>query len=214
MPNWCENDLIVTGKREDVEAFLAAASGFDHGADKKTEENPLCFDKFIPYPQKFLDMDAAAEKRREEIKAMSEEERAKLKQDELWPKDGYNQGGYEWCVANWGTKWCACHTRKPEVKDGKRTVKAVIGFDTALVAAPAGHPQGVQDAPQGQAHPQVPGARHGLQGHLGLQGGHDRLGKSRVIPRQPRRLNAVPTKEIGHGRWHQDRGGANDRSAR
>ena len=24
-------------------------------------------------------------------------------------KDGFNDGGYEWCVLNWGTKWGICH---------------------------------------------------------------------------------------------------------
>jgi hypothetical protein len=31
-----------------------------------------------------------------------------LKPDDWFLKDGFNSGGYEWCIANWGTKWGCC----------------------------------------------------------------------------------------------------------
>ena len=36
---------------------------------------------------------------------MSEEDRKAYIDKYGFPKDGYNQGGYQWCCDNWGTKW-------------------------------------------------------------------------------------------------------------
>jgi hypothetical protein len=42
-------------------------------------------------------------------KGMSEDKaREKAWKDIPDVKDGYNQGGYNWCVNNWGTKWGFC----------------------------------------------------------------------------------------------------------
>lgn len=134
MPNWCENDLTVTGRTEDVDAFLADASGKNHCDDSLSS---FCFDNFLPYPKKFLDLDKEAARRRAEVMAMPPEERGKLTPDETFPKDGYNQGGYEWCICNWGTKWPACHERDPVVKSYRATKRVKLVFDTAW--SPPGH---------------------------------------------------------------------------
>ena len=87
MPNWCECDLTVEGPVEEVKKFMEFA---------RTGDNVLDHNKFVPYPKEFADADAAAAKWREE------------NPDQLWtkgPKDGFNNGGYEWCKNNWGTKW-------------------------------------------------------------------------------------------------------------
>ena len=93
MPNWCENELTITGSMEEVKRFLERA---------RSEEEALDFDHFIPYPQEFKDLDEIAEKWREEHPdgSLADE-----------PKDGFNSGGYEWCWKNWGTKWSACDAR-------------------------------------------------------------------------------------------------------
>jgi hypothetical protein len=104
MPNHCENDLYVTGPELEVKRFMTFI-----GADKDTP----AFDcnAVIPYPEKFKQMD-------EEAKAFSffnnegsaeEREAAKKVYEAKWgtAQDGYNSGGYEWCVSNWGTKWGA-----------------------------------------------------------------------------------------------------------
>lgn len=105
MPNHCENDLYVRGAPERVAEFLAFV-----GADK--DEPAFDCDKVIPYPEKFKQMD-------EEAKAfsffghseLSEEEQAAARKayEAKWgtTQDGFNSGGYEWCCANWGTKWGA-----------------------------------------------------------------------------------------------------------
>jgi hypothetical protein len=62
----------------------------------KTDDHPFNFDKLLPYPEHF----AAADK------AAHEAEKAGIPYSQR-PKDGYNQGGYQWCIQNWGTKWGA-----------------------------------------------------------------------------------------------------------
>jgi hypothetical protein len=88
MPNWCENDLTVEGSRLEIDRFLV---GIRTGMDEfsKTAKNgdaldirEFDFNRILPYPKKFQ-----------------------------WSNkqtDGYNSGGYDWCVNNWGTKWNAC----------------------------------------------------------------------------------------------------------
>lgn len=91
MPNHVDNDLIITGPKKDRDALRERASG-DHDA--------LDANKFIPYPEKFRVLDEA--RREAEMKA----ERGEITREEAWAvKDGYNSGGYEWCIENWGTKW-------------------------------------------------------------------------------------------------------------
>jgi len=114
MPNHCEQDLYVTGPRADVARLIF------HVRERAPDEAPLdapdspkqvvedvksiyekharsCFsaDSIIPYPRRFKDMDAAYEKAGGMMKAP------------IGMKDGFNSGGYEWCVQHWGSKWGA-----------------------------------------------------------------------------------------------------------
>lgn len=84
MPNHCVNELIVSGSTDEKARFL-----------KMVGEN-LDFDRIIPYPEEFKKLDEAAE-------AFDKQEGIPYANGR--PKDGFNSGGYEWCVANWGTKW-------------------------------------------------------------------------------------------------------------
>jgi hypothetical protein len=108
-PNWCECELEIEGP--DIKEILAYIQ------DTKDNDEVIVFscDKVIPYPKEFKDLD----RRREEFDAKltqvrSDEERDKvkaeygLKPDDWYLKDGFNSGGYEWCNANWGTKWGCC----------------------------------------------------------------------------------------------------------
>lgn len=82
MPNWCGCELLVTGSKKDLDEFAKKAA---------TKKCPLDFNIFIPYPENWRKLDKAAEKAR--------------KKGEYNVRDGYNNGGYQWCIANWGTKW-------------------------------------------------------------------------------------------------------------
>lgn len=97
MPNWCENDLYVDGPVADVEKFKQHVGMFN--ADPTFD-----FGTVIPYPDNFKQMDAECPSWQEEDRtAKLEAYKAKWGTD----KDGYNSGGYEWCIHNWGTKWSA-----------------------------------------------------------------------------------------------------------
>lgn len=87
MPNHCANVLRVTGKQDLLDEFQEFAKGFGPNWDGKKKvdyerETPpveLDINKFVPVPKEFL----------------------KGKDG----KDAFNSGGYEWVVANQGTKW-------------------------------------------------------------------------------------------------------------
>lgn len=85
MPNYVENRLIITGKN--------MKNVFKEIGSKKI---PFDFNKIIPYPKHFADADAALAKFRKKNNTPFSTDA---------PKDGYNNGGYEWCKENWGTKW-------------------------------------------------------------------------------------------------------------
>lgn len=85
MPNHVEHDLVVSGPIADLRAFQDVA----REGDKLLSAN-----KFIPYPTNLALLDAASRKERDD------NPRGPWKL-----KDGFNQGGYEWCMENWGTKW-------------------------------------------------------------------------------------------------------------
>ena len=103
MPNWCECDLEITYEGENTEEGIKEINRFQEYA--KTGNNVLDTEKFFPYPERFKKLDEEAEKEYERIRALPEEERKNAPR----PKDGFNQGGYEWCINNWGTKWGICH---------------------------------------------------------------------------------------------------------
>jgi hypothetical protein len=87
--------------------------------------SPFDFDKLIPYPEQFRRRDEIAETWDSERRSNPDAERGPR------PTDGFNSGGYEWCVENWGTKWPAAEIR---IEDGKETdagFEAFIGFKTA-----------------------------------------------------------------------------------
>lgn len=136
MPNWCENKLFVEGAEEELEKFKKKAEGKTrHG-----EEQVLNEESFIPYPQEFKKLDE--ERARLEVEynqkmkddgfeEMSEKEKVEWNKKNPHPMslvtDGFNSGGYEWCVTNWGTKWGFCHP-KLEYED---TECLEYTFDTA-----------------------------------------------------------------------------------
>jgi hypothetical protein len=113
-PNYCENELTISGA--DVEKVLAAIRDLE---SDDSDEHILDFDKVIPYPQKFKDLDQRSANYQAKINDIAKddpEREAKLKElaaefgvepGTPWLHDGFNSGGYDWCVNNWGTKWSA-----------------------------------------------------------------------------------------------------------
>lgn len=115
MPNWCENDLTISGP--EVQKVLAAIRSPE---DEYEDERLLDFDRIIPYPEEFKALDRRNQEYQQKLSAINKEDperAAKLstlaaeygaEPGAFWLKDGFNSGGYEWCINNWGTKWNAC----------------------------------------------------------------------------------------------------------
>ena len=108
MPNWCENELSVAGDPERVKAFRETVKG----------EEPLDTNKLIPYPEHFRSLDEATHRWDEEHPVVD----GKLPEGVTWadrPQDGFNQGGYEWCLENWGTKRGFCDVEVADEWEGR-----------------------------------------------------------------------------------------------
>ena len=111
MPNHCEGDLTITGDKHRIAQFVEFA---------RFKKEGLCADKFIPYPEKFK----KADEKRQEWEELPFDEQKKTP----CPKDGFNSGGYEWCIQNWGTKW---GIYEDEIEYSNGEPDAVYHFKTA-----------------------------------------------------------------------------------
>lgn len=188
MPNWCSNDLTVEGPRTKLDEFKQTVSDGDE---------VLSANKIIPYPKvlAFLDklntFEAQTKCKGGEQPEIPDELKGEYSDLLLQcalegydiNKDGFNQGGYKWCVANWGTKWGFCHSRIVGEDDGSISYQ----FDTAW------SPPSPLIAKMGQMFPELKFELRyyecgvGFQGCLRVEGGH-------VV-------------ENWEGNYHGDRGG-------
>jgi len=120
MPNWCLNELTISGDRETIDNLLEFVNGEEQDEDQKID-----FNKIIPYPENLKEMD-------EDFPAYDDPDReSKLEVYKAkWgtDQDAYNFGGYDWCCENWGTKWNACYV---SILDDGRGNSVCFGFDTA-----------------------------------------------------------------------------------
>ena len=96
MPNWCQNELSVSSKKP------VYIDNFIKFVKSDEDEEVFDFNKIIPYPKKYADADKAQAEWR---KIPGNEN----KYGGLEVPDGFNHGGYDWCLKNWGTKWNACN---------------------------------------------------------------------------------------------------------
>jgi len=106
MPNWCDCELRVevkdTKNKEQENKGLSELKKFKNFARKG--ENVLETNNFIPYPKRFKEQTRLAEKHNKKLNELSKEETKSFKM----MSDGFNSGGYDWCIKNWGTKWGIC----------------------------------------------------------------------------------------------------------
>jgi len=123
MPNWCYNFVEIEGNNKDIKKLKKFVCG----------NNPFDFNKIIPYPKKFKEIDESHNRYYylKQKKNLTTEEKKELIVMELEDignqNDGYNSGGYNWCVKSWGTKWNSCETKIEEEDDGYLSYR----FDTA-----------------------------------------------------------------------------------
>lgn len=107
MPNWCSNNIEIRGEKQELDRL---------GAFLATGEQDFDFNLIAPYPDKYRILDEEYDKAEETGVVW-----------EKLPKSGYEKGGYDWCITNWGTKW------NPEVSSVGRTSDTIMTawFETA-----------------------------------------------------------------------------------
>ena len=134
MPNWCENELTITGP--DVQKVLNAIRS---QSSEDEDCRILDFDKIIPYPEMYKELDQRAHEYRQKLSAITKddpERQSKLNSlaaeygvepGTPWLKDGYNSGGYEWTCDHWGTKWNATGVSLTAHEDhSRRSVHKIV----------------------------------------------------------------------------------------
>ena len=122
MPNWCSNNLEVYGERAEIEKFKVAV---------ETEESCLDFNKIHPMPEDFKGLvigGCEIDGTRERMWRVIGGKNVAIPQEtiEMWQKQYGCAGWYDWCIANWGTKWDASD---PDVCDNGDGL--IYHFDTA-----------------------------------------------------------------------------------
>lgn len=89
MPNWCENKIIVVGKKDIIDNLTAQMKKIH-----EEDSNAGFFEHYIPTPPELLNVESP-------------------NRDEISAKKFSNKYGatdwYQWRIDNWGTKWDISH---------------------------------------------------------------------------------------------------------
>ena len=160
------------GRKEVIEEFLKFAAG----------GSPFDFNRFIAYPEEFRRIDEIAEAWLKEHAGRPTTIRAR-------PKDGFNSGGYEWCYANWGTKWPASRVELegPVTGYDGKTLEVVFHFDTGVEPTVAGRKESGGTLPGATLRTPLLRVRLLFQRALSLQRGAVESNKCGAF-RRPRRV--------------------------
>ena len=114
MPNWCANTVEI--RHEDPEMLERVRKGFNAGA---------LLNEFLPVPE---DLQITAGFLGKDTPEQAELER---KEQENIKNHGY-KNWYDWCVANWGTKWDVGGDGAEALDLGTQNGKGLIlNFDSA-----------------------------------------------------------------------------------
>ena len=117
MPNYCNNNIVITGPNSVIDKIEKIANG-DKGD---------LLQYFYPMPKALQDTTAPLQK------DATKEEKAKAKEN--LKKYGYDNW-YDWRVENWGTKWDCMEFYNINRKEiGEDESEISLGFDTAWAPA-------------------------------------------------------------------------------
>jgi len=104
MPNWCWCNLTVKGDRAELDRFKSVAE----------HDGTYCRWEYDEVLKKAV---------RPDLTELPDDIQRKLIELAMrganLKKDGFNNGGYEWCKDVWGTKWGFCH---PTLSVGENTL--------------------------------------------------------------------------------------------
>jgi len=130
VPNWCENNLTVKGKKSDLEKFEKKA---------RNKEEVFSLNNFIPMPEELNRTSSptsivSAKEYKEFLKKQESEQKdkksfihyviTKKMSKDFIEKYGYDNW-YDWRICNWGIKWDVSATSK-----GKNKNKLTYYFDS------------------------------------------------------------------------------------
>ena len=106
MPNWCHNEMSVSGSPEDLQKFKDACIGDDDG------QPTLDFEGSVPIPEELKDTVTGAMQIGDKIYAvwkMVDGEAVPVPEETLkrYREEYGALNWYDWCRDNWGTKWSA-----------------------------------------------------------------------------------------------------------
>lgn len=117
MPNYCVNELLITGE-------LSFRRDFEEIA--RSETRVLDFNNFVPYPEEWREGDEKWEEWWATSNAMDSIDREVFSQEHPQPKHYYSDVGYNWCISNWGSKWNSL-----ESCSDNNSKRLIYKFDTA-----------------------------------------------------------------------------------
>lgn len=123
MPNWVLSELIIRGSPEKLKEFVEYNKYTDEDGDIRL----LSADKYIPIPEDMLygKCNDCGFKSKDIKECGQECPNCGSKNT----KDWYNNGGYEWCVDHWGSKWNFVDVKMEE--DDGESGEIIYNFNTA-----------------------------------------------------------------------------------
>lgn len=126
MPNWCYNQMTITGKTDDLRKFIN-----DITVPEPTDDNPnatkLSIKTLFPCPAELHEYNSPL-RTGKDGKTLSDDEVSAL--SERFIAMYGSADWYSWQSDNWGTKWGDCNTASDEeIKDGDTSLS--IYYETA-----------------------------------------------------------------------------------
>ena len=119
MPNWCTNWLSICGPPDILDDFIKICKS------DQAEDGWEIIDNHYPVPKDLKEVTS----RFGTIADDDPDKEQKQKNEQEYGAVDW----YEWCVANWGTKWADCNTEKvDESETSEQSLKKVMfRFDSA-----------------------------------------------------------------------------------
>lgn len=132
MPNWCMNELEISGDASELKRFVEMNMGLPaeyppQPWEKEPRERPttpyFCFNALVPTPKEVLEIGYDGHDKIPKINI-----KYAYRGETVFPLDGYH-----WNIANWGTKWDIYDEAiTPEEMGWHEGVERItFGFDTA-----------------------------------------------------------------------------------
>ncbi len=87
MPNWCENDVTISGDEKKVKAFIKFVS---------SKQSKFDFNKIYPMPKELEGTVSGSEDMKPDKQKVN---------SELWKVEFGADNWYDWRNMHWGTKW-------------------------------------------------------------------------------------------------------------